>query len=108
VGKRAGPFPCEIQADLLAVHVLDGGGVRGERAGEETAKRRGAEVAERGAEFFGLRNMPKISGLPEIHSPPFPLSVYLCVLRISAFRFYRNPQGNRESNRRHIRSAICR
>jgi len=29
----------------------------------------------------------------------FPLIVYLRDLRVSAFRFYRNPQGNRESNR---------
>ena len=47
----------EVQADLPPVHVLDGGGVAGERAGGEKAKRRGAEVAERIAEFPGFEGL---------------------------------------------------
>ena len=35
VGERAGPFSGEVQPDFQAAHLLDGGGVAGERAGDQ-------------------------------------------------------------------------
>jgi len=94
VGKRAGPFPCEVQADLPTVHVFYGGGVSGECAGEETAKRRDAEVAEGCAEIFCFQRYPfnRICWKSTIFI--CPLSDYLRGLCASAFRLLVGEQAS--------------
>ena len=69
MGKRAGPLAGEVQPDFQSAHLLDGGEVAGERAGDQVDQAGLADTGGAGHQQSQrlVRLRPESLGFPQQH-----------------------------------------